>query len=564
MFSRSKRLLEVTVIYNKTNSFGLYNDALLIQKTFAGNARVRFADPLEPPVACDINIHLEVPIYSYVPWGNYNILIANPEYYVSEAYDPYIKHFDGVITKEDLKISGAHILPWTVSSFPKVKVKSIKEFLYLLGGSKHKREFAKHIISQWKSSYPKLHVYSTTELDVEKNDNVELVVKDLKPDERQNLLQTYEGHICCSNSEGFGYTAAEAEYVGAFTILNTLPVYLQDYKDAKHVYWIQTPTSHSNVKTPYGSFVNDIPTLENDLDKAMYEFENYKSTVSNTEFKQSYFKKRFIEIMDAIVLKSSIKPKLPPILNVEDCPPISIITLMYNRRRFFDLACHNIMISDYPKDKIEWIIVEDSDDPNEDSSDKIISTAQQSEPMKILYVPLRKKTIVSEKRNIGIQKASNEIILLMDDDDHYPITSFRRRVAWLTLHKMKPKATVCTTIACYDLKTGVSAVNTPPLELPLGQRVSEATLTFYKSWFLEKMFDKDVQVGEGESLIRNRESDLLEIPPQQIVVAFSHGNNTSSRRIPSADGVEPSCFWGFPKEYLMFIHKLANVNVVLN
>jgi len=564
MFSQSKRLLEVSVIYNKTNSFGLYNDALLIQKTLAGHAIVRFADPLEPPVASDINIHLEVPIYTYVPWANYNILIANPEYYVSEAYDPYIKHFNGVITKEDLQISGAHIVSWTLISFTKIKIKPNKEFLYLLGGSKHKREFAKHLISNWKLTYPKLNVYTTTALDVEERENVELIVKDLSQDEKQTLLQTYEGHICCSNSEGFGYTAAEAEYVGAFTILNTLPVYLQDYKDAKHVSWIQTPTSHSNLKTPYGSFVNDIPTLETDLDKAMIDFQNYKKSVSNTEFKQSYFKKKFIEIMDKIIGKVSLKPKLPPILNVEDCPPISIITLMYNRRRFFDLACHNIMISDYPKEKIEWIIVEDSDDPNEDSSDKIISTAQQSEPMKIIYVPLRKKTIVSEKRNIGVQKASNEIVLLMDDDDHYPITSFRRRVAWLTLHKMNPKATVCTTIACYDLKTGVSAVNTPPLDLPLGQRVSEATLTFYKSWFLEKMFDRDVQVGEGESLIQGRESEVLEVPPQQIIVAFSHGNNTSSRRIPASVGVEPSCFWGFPKEYLMFIHKLADVNVVIN
>jgi len=564
MFSQSKRLLEVTVIYNKTNSFGLYNDALLIQKTLAQYAVVRFADPLEPPVACDINIHLEVPIYSYVPWANYNILVANPEYYVSEAYDPYIKHFDGVITKEDLQISGAHVLPWTLLTFNKIKITPIKEFLYLLGGSKHKREFAKHLISNWKLTYPKLHVYTTTALDIAERENVKIIITNLSQDEKQTLLQTYEGHICCSNSEGFGYTAAEAEYVGAFTILNTLPVYVQDYKDAKHVSWIQTPTSHSNLKTPYGSFVNDIPTLETDLDKAMIDFQNYKKSVSSTEFKQLYFKKKLIEIMDKIISKLLVKPKLPPILSVEECPPISIVTLMYNRRRFFDLGCHNIMISDYPKEKIEWIIVEDSDDPNEDSSDKIISTAQQSEPMKIVYVPLHKKTIVSEKRNIGVQKASNEIVLFMDDDDHYPITSFRRRVAWLTLHKMKPKATVCTTIACYDLKTGVSAVNTPPLDLPLGQRVSEATLTFYKSWFLEKMFDRNVQVGEGESLIEGRESELLEIPPQQIVVAFSHGNNTSSRRIPASVGVEPSCFWGFPKEYLMFIHKLADVNVVIN
>ena len=169
---------------------------------------------------------------------------------------------------------------------------------------------------------------------------------------------------------------------------------------------------------------------------------------------------------------------------------------------------------------------------------------------------------MAKKRNTGIQKASNSIVLFMDDDDHYPITSFRRRVAWLINHPMQMRALACTTIACYDLIKGISAVNTPPFELPLGQRISEATLTFYKSWALEQLFDSSVQVGEGETFIKGRESDVMEIPPQQIIVAFSHGKNTSSRRIPSDSSVAPSCFWGFPKEYLTFIHKLAGVTVV--
>jgi hypothetical protein len=50
--------------------------------------------------------------------------------------------------------------------------------------------------------------------------------------------------------------------------------------------------------------------------------------------------------------------------------------------------------------------------------------------------------------------------------------------------------------------------------------------------------------------------------PQQIIVAFSHGTNTSSRRIPSGAEVKPGCFWGFPKEFLIFIHGLAGVNIV--
>jgi hypothetical protein len=53
-----------------------------------------------------------------------------------------------------------------------------------------------------------------------------------------------------------------------------------------------------------------------------------------------------------------------------------------------------------------------------------------------------------------------------------------------------------------------------------------------------------------------------EIPPQQIIVAFSHGKNVSSRRVPYGADVKPGCFWGFQKEFLVFIHGLAGVHVV--
>ena len=46
---------------------------------------------------------------------------------------------------------------------------------------------------------------------------------------------------------------------------------------------------------------------------------------------------------------------------------------------------------------------------------------------------------------------------MMDDDDHYPETSFRRRVAYLEKNPQVGCA-VCTTIALYDLRTGISAV----------------------------------------------------------------------------------------------------------
>jgi glycosyltransferase involved in cell wall biosynthesis len=171
---------------------------------------------------------------------------------------------------------------------------------------------------------------------------------------------------------------------------------------------------------------------------------------------------------------------------------------------------------------------------------------------------------IGEKRNHAIENASNDIILFMDDDDHYPETSFRRRVAWLTKGTKRGVAgganiACCTTIALYDLKFGTSAVNVPPFDIPLGQRISEATLTFRKSAWLERKFP-NVSISEGENWISGREDQVIEMPPQQIIVAFSHGGNQSSRRIPPTEQ-KPACFWGFPKEYLIFVHGLVGVQV---
>ena len=48
--------------------------------------------------------------------------------------------------------------------------------------------------------------------------------------------------------------------------------------------------------------------------------------------------------------------------------------------------------------------------------------------------------------------------------------------------------------------------------------------------------------------------------PIKIIVAFTHDNNQSSRRIPPSE-TPPACFWGFPKEYLVFIHGLVDVQI---
>jgi hypothetical protein len=254
----------------------------------------------------------------------------------------------------------------------------------------------------------------------------------------------------------------------------------------------------------------------------------------------------------------------PPILQENDCPPISIITPTYNRRKLIDIAFHNILSTDYPHDKIEWIVVEDNENTTDMASDKIINFQIQVPKIKLKYIPIQGRMTIGEKRNIGIENSTNDIILFMDDDDHYPSTSFRRRVAWLTKGTKrgevgKANIACCTTLALYDLVKGKSAVNVPPYTIPFSQRISEATLTFRKCAWEERKFPA-VSVSEGEEWLRERDNQVIEMPPQQIIVAFSHNENKSSRRIPPSEQ-PPGCFWGFPKEYLLFIHGLAGVKV---
>lgn len=252
----------------------------------------------------------------------------------------------------------------------------------------------------------------------------------------------------------------------------------------------------------------------------------------------------------------------PPILHVTDCPSISIVTPTYNRRKMIEIAFHNLIATDYPQDKIEWVVIEDNEDSTAMSSELIMNFQVNNPAIQVKYIPIQGRMSIGMKRNLGCENAKNDIILFMDDDDHYPVTSFRRRVAWLTKGSTFKDVQIaaCTTIALYDLVRGVSAVNVPPLGLGFGKRISEATLTFTKKAWLDRPFE-DVSISEGENWIKGREEQCIELPPQQIIVAFSHSSNKSSRRIPPSDVKEVSCFWGFPKEYLVFIHGLAGIEI---
>lgn len=262
------------------------------------------------------------------------------------------------------------------------------------------------------------------------------------------------------------------------------------------------------------------------------------------------------ECVNAFEVREPLPKHMPPILHAQDCPPISVVTLTYNRPKFIENACLNLLSTDYPRDKIEWIVVDDSD-PDKSPSDRILQFAEKFAPGIVTYVPLVKKKSIGFKRNLAIERAKHNVIVMMDDDDHYPSTSFRRRVAYLLKGRRQFECAACTTIAMYDLRNGTSAVNVPPYTLSLSERISEASMVFTRGFWNRRKFE-DVSMAEGESFIKGREDQVIEMPPQQMIVALNHGQNISSRAMPDA---KPSCFWGFSRPHLEFLHGLIGIKV---
>jgi glycosyltransferase involved in cell wall biosynthesis len=92
-------------------------------------------------------------------------------------------------------------------------------------------------------------------------------------------------------------------------------------------------------------------------------------------------------------------------------PFVSICTPTFNRRPFIPFAIKCFEHQNYPRDKMEWIIVDDGTDKIED----LVAHLPY-----VKYFRYDEKMTLGKKRNLINSKATGDIIVYMDDDDYYP------------------------------------------------------------------------------------------------------------------------------------------------
>jgi hypothetical protein len=341
--------------------------------------------------------------------------------------------------------------------------------------------------------------------------------------------------ICTSACEGFGHAVNEAMSTGSVMILSNIQpfhelskdaFFCDTYRDTEHprTLSVLVDTSSTSLRTQLRDYMKKSPE---ELKKL-----SVSSRLQYEKRHRKFIQEFEIPKVEEFQLDKSFIPE-------SELPFVSIVTLTYNRPEFIPLAKYSYLIQSYPEEKLEWVIVNDGD-----SIEELLIGIPN-----VTYVQLDQKTSIPDKRNIGVQKAMYDVLVMMDDDDVYPNNSVLTRVSML-LKSPKKECTFCSTIPCYDIEKRISFMNVPPNILEMSERVSEATLCFTRAFFNQRWFE---ELPEGDKFIRGREQMCREISPQNVIVSLVHSKNISSRKIT---GEANGCHYGFCDELFELVESI--------
>ena len=206
-----------------------------------------------------------------------------------------------------------------------------------------------------------------------------------------------------------------------------------------------------------------------------------------------------------------------------ELPKISILTPTFNRRSFAPLAIKNIMDTIYPKDKMEWLICDDSNDGT--TWDDLLFENKKYLPV-YHYYRREKKGTIGYKRNYLCKKADNSIMVFMDDDDIYFPHNIINRVRPL-INNTK----ICL-VGSKDQLLYFGHDNTFRWKIhPEQSAIHEGTMAFRKVFWKKRNFLDDAIKGEGIEFLKEREDKTMHIPCSEIMFMCCHGENTIEKDI---------------------------------
>jgi len=200
-------------------------------------------------------------------------------------------------------------------------------------------------------------------------------------------------------------------------------------------------------------------------------------------------------------------------------PMVSICTPTFNRRPFLQYIIKCFEHQTYPKDRMEWIIIDDGTDKVEDIF------APYVEIYNIKYFKYDNKMTLGKKRNLAHEKCSGDIIAYMDDDDYYPPERITHAVE--TLQKNPDALCVGSSIMYIYFKHIIKMYQFGPYG---PNHSTAATFAFRKELLQQTSFDDDACLAEEKKFLKNYTIPFAQLDPLKSILVFSHNHNSFDKK----------------------------------
>ena len=234
-------------------------------------------------------------------------------------------------------------------------------------------------------------------------------------------------------------------------------------------------------------------------------------------------------------------PAHTPKLTKKFYPLVSVCTPTFNRRPFIEIMFQCFRNQTYPKNRMEWIIVDDG-------TDKIEDLVQAANIPQIKYFKQDKKMSLGEKRNFMHKQTKGTILVYMDDDDYYPPERVEHAVDRLTENR---EALCAGSSEIYIYFKHIQKMYQCG---PYGPNHATAgTFAFRKELLAQTQYEDHAALAEEKAFLKNYTIPFVQLDPLKSILVFSHIHNTFDKRKLLDSGQHPDFFKESPKTVDQFI-----------
>lgn len=200
----------------------------------------------------------------------------------------------------------------------------------------------------------------------------------------------------------------------------------------------------------------------------------------------------------------------------KELPFVSICTPTFNRRPFWEYTIKCFLHQNYPKDKMEWIIIDDGTDKIKDLVENI---------PQVKYYEYDVKMPLGKKRNIMHDKSKGDIIVYMDDDDYYPPERVSHAVNMLVTH---PSA-LCA--GASEIYIWFKHIQKMFQFGPYGPNHATAgTFAFKRELLKDHRYEDNAALAEEKAFLKNYSVPFVQLEPKKTILVFSHIHNTFDKK----------------------------------